>query len=135
MIDLHPDANLPWLAVLCVAMVIAFVGSFAVGLGPIAWVYTSEIFPLRLRAQGASLAAGTNRIMSAVVTMSSLSLYNTITVAGSFYLYAAISVVTWVFIYMLLPETRGRSLEEMQVLFGGEKLKGREDERKRSVDC
>ena len=134
-IDRHPDANLPWLAVLCVAMVIAFVGSFAVGLGPIAWVYTSEIFPLRLRAQGASLAAGTNRIISAVVTMSSLSLYNTITVAGSFYLYAAISAVTWVFIYLLLPETRGRSLEEMQVLFGGEKLKGREDERKSLVDC
>ncbi|XP_074561795.1 polyol transporter 5-like [Curcuma longa] len=109
-----------WAVVLCIVTELTFVGSFSIGLGPIAWVYSSEIFPLRLRAQGASLGAAMNRLMSGAVTMSFLSLYKAISIAGSFYLYAGVASAGWVFFYVFLPETRGRSLEDMEELFGKE---------------
>ncbi|CAN6356283.1 unnamed protein product [Urochloa humidicola] len=99
------------------AAVVAFVVAFSVGLGPLAWVYSSEILPLRLRGQGAGLGTAMNRIMSGVVTMTFISLYQAITMAGAFYLYAAVAAASFVFVYVCLPETRGRSLEDMEELF------------------
>ncbi|WVZ90379.1 hypothetical protein U9M48_036686 [Paspalum notatum var. saurae] len=99
------------------AAIVAFVVTFSVGFGPLAWVYSSEVLPLRLRAPGAGLGTAMNRIMSGVVTMTFLSLYQAITMAGVFYLYAAIAAASFVFIYACLPETRGRSLEDMEELF------------------
>jgi sugar porter (SP) family MFS transporter len=104
-------------ASLSFAAVVAFVVSFSVGLGPLAWVYSSEILPLRLRGQGAGLGTAMNRIISGVVTMTFISLYQAITMAGAFYLYAAIAAASFVFVYACLPETRGRSLEDMEELF------------------
>lgn len=104
-------------AAVSVAAVVAFVVAFSVGLGPLAWVYSSEILPLRLRGQGAGLGTAMNRIMSGVVTMTFISLYQAITMAGAFYLYAAIAAASFVFVYACLPETRGRSLEDMEELF------------------
>ncbi|RLN31000.1 polyol transporter 5-like [Panicum miliaceum] len=100
-----------------VAAVVAFVVAFSVGLGPLAWVYSSEILPLRLRGQGAGLGTAMNRVMSGVVTMTFISLYQAITMAGAFYLYAAVAAASFVFVYACLPETRGRSLEDMEELF------------------
>ncbi|PKI58806.1 hypothetical protein CRG98_020796 [Punica granatum] len=107
-----------WALVLCIAMVLAFVGTFSMGLGPIAWVYSSEIFPLRLRAQGASIGVGMNRLMSGIISMTFISLYKAITISGAFFLFAAVAAISWVFFYVMLPETRGRTLEDMEVLFG-----------------
>ncbi|KAJ4751272.1 Sorbitol transporter [Rhynchospora pubera] len=124
-IDSNPGKKLTWAGALSITSVLTFTASFASGYGPLAWVYSSEIFPLRLRAQGASIGTAVNRIMSGVVTMTFLSLYKAITLAGSFYLYASIAALGALFIYFFLPETRGRSLEDMEELFGkvaGEKV-------------
>jgi hypothetical protein len=80
-------------------------------------VYSSEILPLRLRGQGAGLGTAMNRVMSGIVTMTFISLYGAITMAGTFYLYAAVAAASFVFIYTCLPETRGRNLEDMEQLF------------------
>ncbi|CAN6356284.1 unnamed protein product [Urochloa humidicola] len=100
-----------------VSAVVAYVVFFSMGLGPMAWVYSSEILPLRLRGQGAGLGTAMNRIMCAVVIMTFISLYKAVTMAGAFYLYAAIAAAAFVFVYTCLPETRGRSLEDMEELF------------------
>jgi hypothetical protein len=110
-----------------IASVLTFVASFSIGMGPIAWVYSSEIFPLRLRAQGCALGTAMNRIMSGAITMSFYSLSDKITLAGSFYLYASVAAAGWVFMFCFLPETRGRSLEDTEVLFGGGDEAGKED--------
>jgi len=59
-----------------------------------------------------------NRLLSGIITMTFLSLYNAITIGGAFFLFMGVAIVSWVFFYTLLPETQGRTLEEMQVLFG-----------------
>lgn len=117
-IDQHPATKIPWAVGLCVSSVLFYVAFFSIGQGPITWVYTSEIFPIRLRAQGVSIGVALNRTMSGIIGMTFISLYKAITIGGSFFLYMGIATVGWVFFYTCLPETRGKSLEEIGMLFG-----------------
>ncbi|XP_071675512.1 polyol transporter 5 [Lolium perenne] len=118
MLDRRPESEAKALGAVSIAAMLSFVASFASGLGPVAWVYCSEIYPLRLRAQAAAIGTGLNRLMGGATTMSFLSLTHTITIAGAFYLYACIAAAGWVFMYFFLPETMGRSLEDTGKLFG-----------------
>ncbi|XP_062187656.1 polyol transporter 5-like [Phragmites australis] len=114
----HPDAKIPWAVALCIASILAYVSFFSIGLGPIAGVYTSEIFPLRVRALGFAVGVSCNRVTSGVISMTFLSLSKAITIGGSFFLYSGIAALAWVFFFTHFPETRGRTLEEMGKLFG-----------------
>ena len=116
----HPGAKIPWAVALCILSILAYVSFFSIGLGPMASVYTSEIFPLRVRALGFAVGAASNRVTSGVISMTFLSLSKAITIGGSFFLYAGIAGLAWVFFFTYLPETRGRTLEEMGRLFGME---------------
>ncbi|KAF5188264.1 Polyol transporter, partial [Thalictrum thalictroides] len=62
-IDQNPEQKYVWALALCIAMVLVYVAFFSIGLGPITWVYSSEIFPLRLRAQGTSVGVAVNRVV------------------------------------------------------------------------
>ncbi|KAB2043363.1 hypothetical protein ES319_D01G011300v1 [Gossypium barbadense] len=129
----HSEAKLTWAIALCITMVLSFVAFFAIGMGPIAGIYTSEIFPLKLRAQGISLGVAVNRVTSGIIAMTFLSLYQAITIGGAFFLFAGIAAVGWLFFNICLPETRGKTLEETERLFG--KLVGwREVDKKMKED-
>ncbi|XP_058113650.1 polyol transporter 5-like [Magnolia sinica] len=106
-----------WAIVLSVISVCAYVSFFSIGLGPITWVYSSEIFPMRLRAQGSSIAISVNRIVSGMVAMTFLSISKAISFGYTFFIFGAISLLGAIFFYVFLPETKGKSLEEMGVLF------------------
>ncbi|XP_020214236.1 polyol transporter 5 isoform X2 [Cajanus cajan] len=114
----HSRTTLTWAVGLSLAAVLSYVAFFSIGSGPITWVYSSEIFPLRLRAQGVAIGAMVNRVTSGVISMTFLSLYKAITIGGAFFLFAGIAVAAWVFHYTLLPETRGKTLEEIEGSFG-----------------
>ncbi|XP_038723887.1 polyol transporter 5-like [Tripterygium wilfordii] len=114
----HNHQKVPWAVGLSFASVLGVVGSFSMGFGPIPWVYSSEIFPLRLRAQGMAMGVGANRLTSGVLSMTFISMYNTMTIGGAFFFYAVIAIVSWIFFFFCLPETQGRTLEEMEELFG-----------------
>ncbi|XP_068461734.1 probable polyol transporter 3 [Phaseolus vulgaris] len=116
MVD-HSSEKLLWALSLSIVATYAYVAFFNIGLGPVTWVYSSEIFPLRLRAQGASIGVAVNRTMNAVVSMSFISVYKAITIGGSFFMFAAVSILAWFFFYFFLPETKGVPLEEMEMLF------------------
>ena len=116
MVD-RSSEKLLWALSLSIVAIYAYVAFFNVGLGPVTWVYASEIFPLKLRAQGASIGVAVNRTMNAVVSMSFISVYKAITIGGSFFMFAGISIVAWVFFYFFLPETKGVPLEEMEMVF------------------
>ncbi|GBG60523.1 hypothetical protein CBR_g5698 [Chara braunii] len=111
-------SGLRFAAAVAVAGICAFVSFFSIGLGPITWVLTSEVFPLRLRAQAMVLGVIVNRIVSGVVAMTFLSLNNAITPAGTFFGYAILSFLGTLFFFFLLPETKGVSLELIGTLFG-----------------
>ncbi|CAO2142500.1 unnamed protein product [Urochloa humidicola] len=100
-----------------VVSVLAFMAAFSVGLGPVAGTYSAEIMPLRVRAQGASLGIAVNRLTCALVSMTFISLAEVITMPGCFFLYAGVAAAACVFVYVRMPETRRRSLEDMDVLF------------------
>ncbi|KAK3139889.1 hypothetical protein QOZ80_5AG0392220 [Eleusine coracana subsp. coracana] len=106
-----------WAAATCVAAAVTFMATFSLGFGPVIWIYQSEVLPLRLRAQGTGVGTALNRMLSAVVGMTFISMYKAVGMAGSFYIFAAFSAVAWVFVYACLPETKGKSLEEMEALF------------------
>ncbi|XP_057503312.1 LOW QUALITY PROTEIN: putative polyol transporter 1 [Actinidia eriantha] len=114
----HSDTKLIWAIALAIASVLAYVATFSIGMGPITWVYSSEIFPLRLRAQGTSIGVAVNRVMSGTISMTFLSFSKAITIGGVFFFFTGVAIAGWVFFYTLLPETQGKTLEEMQVLFG-----------------
>lgn len=102
------------LAILAVCGNVAF---FSIGIGPVCWVLTSEIFPLKVRAQASALGAVGNRLSSGLVAMSFLSMSEAISVAGVFFIFSAISALSIVFVYYCVPETKGKSLEEIELLF------------------
>ncbi|CAI8616873.1 unnamed protein product [Vicia faba] len=114
----NSHATLTWAIWLSIAAVLSYAGTFSIGSGPITWVYSSEIFPLRLRAQGVSIGAMMNRLTSGVISMTFLSLSKTITIGGAFFLFAGIATIAWIFHYTLLPETHGKTLEEIEGSFG-----------------
>ncbi|KAF8031432.1 hypothetical protein BT93_D0595 [Corymbia citriodora subsp. variegata] len=104
-------------SLLAILSVCGYVAFFSVGIGPICWVVSSEIFPLRYRAQAAALGAAGNRVCSGLITMSFLSVSRAITVAGTFFVFAALSAASVAFVYIHVPETRGKSLEQIESLF------------------
>ena len=82
---LEHSSNKPtWAIVVCVVAVCANVSFFSIWLGPITWVYTSEIFPMRLRAHVSSLAMSVNRLVNGVIAMTFLMISNKTTFGGMF---------------------------------------------------
>ena len=114
---------------LSILFVCGNVAFFSVGLGPVCWVLTSEIFPLRVRAQASALGAVANRVCSGLVAMSFLSVSEAISVAGTFFVFAAISALAIAFVVTLVPETKGKSLEQIEMMFQNEyEIQGKEME-------
>ena len=114
----HSHTKLNWAVGLVIATVLSSVAAFSIGAGPIAGIYCSEIFPLRLRAQGVATGIAVNRVTSGVISMTFLSLTKAITIGGAFFLYAGITSIGWIFFFVMLPETRGKTLEEIEGSFG-----------------
>ncbi|XP_049360544.1 probable polyol transporter 6 [Solanum verrucosum] len=109
--------KLIWTLVLSIITTYSYVAFFNVGLAPVTWVYTAEIFPLRYRGLGVGIGVAVNRLMNATVSMTFLSMMSAMTIAGTFFMFAGISIIALIFFYYFLPETKGKSLEEMEALF------------------
>ncbi|KAK3143349.1 hypothetical protein QOZ80_4AG0299260 [Eleusine coracana subsp. coracana] len=105
---------------LAILTVCGFVAFFSVGIGPINMVLSSEIFPLRLRAQAVGIGFALNRMISGAVAMSFLSICNAVSVAGAFTGFAVVSALSVAFVHLLVPETRGKTLEQIESMFGGD---------------
>ncbi|MFI0470745.1 sugar porter family MFS transporter [Saccharopolyspora sp. 5N102] len=99
---------------LSVLTLMVFVGAFAIGLGPVFWLINAEIYPLRLRAKAAGMATMTIFGSNALVSATFLPLVDALGQAGVFWLYASITVLAVGFIYFRVPETKGRTLEEIE---------------------
>jgi sugar porter (SP) family MFS transporter len=95
-------------ALLCI---LAYIVSFAVGVGPVFWVLAAEIFPARERAAGASIATAVNWFANFLVGLMFLPLAGAIGQGPTFWIFAAVCALGFVFVYRKVPETKGRALE------------------------
>ncbi len=122
-----------WLALVAL---LVYIAGFAVGLGPVFWLMISEIFPLRVRGAAMSVSTVGNWLANFAISLTFLSLVSAIHPYGTFWVYAALGVVALVFFYSKVPETRDRSLEEIQRDLGAdvEDDAGDRDDDERSED-
>ena len=102
---------LVWIAVISM---MAYVASFAISLGPIFWLLISEIYPLKIRSSSEGLAAAFNWGSNLLVSLTFLTLLQMIGAASTFWLYGLFAVAAWIFSYFRVPETKGRTLEEIE---------------------
>ncbi|KAF9618279.1 hypothetical protein IFM89_000914 [Coptis chinensis] len=107
------ELSLEWVPVLALTGILAYIGSFSVGMGAIPWVIMSEIFPINIKATAGSLVALVNWLASWIVSLSFNFLFSWSS-SGTFFLFAAVNALAIIFIAKLVPETKGRTLEEIQ---------------------
>ena len=104
---------LKFTGLLALVCLIAYVASFAVGLGPVFWLMISEIFPLKVRSPAMSLSAVGNWTSNFLVSSFFLTLVGAISREGTFWLYAGLGVLALICFLARVPETKGRSIEEI----------------------
>jgi sugar porter (SP) family MFS transporter len=100
--------------VIVLIFVLTYVACFAVGVGTGTWVLMSEICPTRVRGRAMSVATVFLWCGTLLVTLTFLSLVNLFTAAGVFLLYAIVSIAAFLFVWRGVPETKGRTLEEIE---------------------
>ncbi|CAO3612096.1 unnamed protein product [Mucor hiemalis] len=105
----------------CIVMVYVFVAGFAYSWGPCGWVYPAEIYPLSIRAKGTSITTAANWLMNFIISLFVPIMLTTIT-WGTYIFFGCCCAVMAACVFLFYPETKGRSLEEMDVVFSGSVL-------------
>ena len=101
----------PWVIL---ALVVAFVGSMQTFLNVAVWVYLSEVFPLHMRGFGIGVSVFMLWVANGVLALYFPSLVDAVGITGTFFLFAGFGVLSLIFVYTQVPETRGRTLEALE---------------------
>ncbi|ORX53198.1 general substrate transporter [Hesseltinella vesiculosa] len=102
----------------CVAIIYVYCGIFAFSWGPVAWLIPSEIFPLRVRAKAMAITSSSHWMNNFIIGFITPSLLER-SPSAMYYMFAGFGVTAVAFVYFFLPETKGASLEEIDLLLGG----------------
>ena len=108
----HPGESSPWV----LASILIFVAFYAVSLGPVTWVFVSEIFPTRLRGLAVSLCMVAMYLADFAVTFLFPAMMDRLG-RTSFMVFAAVCAAAALFTLGMVPETRGKSLEEIEAMW------------------
>ena len=100
-----------------VVALLLYVGAYQVSFGPISWLIVGEVFPLSIRGQALALATLTNFASNFVVSLCIPSLQETLGPAGLYFAFCGIGCVALYTIYATVPETKGKSLEEIEEMW------------------
>ncbi|KAG5410101.1 hypothetical protein IGI04_006420 [Brassica rapa subsp. trilocularis] len=112
-----PDSDMySMLSILSVVGVVAMVVSFSLGMGPIPWLIMSEILPVNIKGLAGSIATLANWFFSWLITMTA-NLLLAWSSGATFTIYGVVCAFTVVFVTLWVPETKGKTLEELQALF------------------
>lgn len=104
-------AQLDWIPLVCVLI---FTVAFSIGVGPIAWLLISELYPLEYRGLGGAITSSFSYACAFVSVKTFVDLEAAFGLHGAFWIYALVSFLGLVFVLVFVPETRGRGLEEMR---------------------
>merc|ERR1712072_1560178 len=111
-------ANLPGVSapnIVVLLAMFAYIGGYQIGFGPIAWLIISEVFPLDVRGPAVSVAVVSNFFWNLVVTFAFKSEIKAIGDCATFAIFAALTLYSIVFVHYHVPETRGLTLEQIEV--------------------
>lgn len=100
-------------SILVVAVICLFVVAFGWSWGPLGWTIPSEIFPLEIRSAGQSITVAVNLLFTFIIAQTFLSLLCAFKF-GIFLFFSGWITVMTIFVYVLLPETKGIPIEEMK---------------------
>ncbi|MCI4390421.1 hypothetical protein PGIGA_G00122550 [Pangasianodon gigas] len=106
----HDAGKFNWIILFCMMAVVA---AFSMGFGPMTWVVLSEIFPADVRGRAFAFSSCFNWTANLIVTFSFLNVIDVMGLSGTFFAYGVITVAAVVFIYLLLPETKGKALQDI----------------------
>ena len=109
-----PDARTGWLTAICIFIFMAF---FAVGPGVCVWLALSELMPTRIRSNGMSVALLINQAVSTTIAATFLPTVGKYGYSTMFFLFAGCTVVYFITAAFFLPETKGKTLEEIEEHF------------------
>jgi SP family galactose:H+ symporter-like MFS transporter len=105
------SGSLGWIAEISLML---YVGAFAIGLGPVFWLLISEIYPLKIRGVAMSVATSANWGANLFVALTFLTLIQTTGRSSTFWIYGLVGIGAWLFTWFYVPETKGRSLEDIE---------------------
>ena len=94
--------------------ILAYIFGYAVGLGPISWIIISEIYPLAIRSKAMAMTIMINNAAAFLITTSFLTLLQWLNKPYTFWLFSLIAFIGFVFVFIVVPETKQKSLEEIQ---------------------
>jgi len=114
----HKTSLGPSLGPVAIICLMIYIACFAFSLGAIAWILVAEVFPLRVRGRGVAAATLGSGISNFIVSITFLSLIETIGSARTFAIYGVMSILTLLFVRFIVPETCGRDLESISVVTG-----------------
>ncbi|RVX22148.1 Sugar transporter ERD6-like 16 [Vitis vinifera] len=104
---------LDWVPVLAIGGVLLYIASFSIGMGAVPWVIMSEIFPINVKGAAGSLVVLVNWLGAWVVSYT-FNFLMSWSPTGTFSIYAGFSAMTILFVAKIVPETKGKTLEEIQ---------------------
>ncbi len=102
---------LKWVSI---GSLLLYIASFAISLGPVAWLIVAEIYPLKIRGLAMSIATFSNWGFNFIVAGTFLTIVQKLGASTAFWIYAVLSILGWVFCYFYVPETKGHKLEDIE---------------------
>jgi sugar porter (SP) family MFS transporter len=105
---------LKWQGIQVPVFLFLFIASHAIGQGAVIWVFISEIFPNHLRAGGQAFGSSVHWILAAVIPSMIPFLFSTICAGTVFLIFTVMMVFQLIFVIFMMPETKGKTLEELQ---------------------
>lgn len=114
--DVANVQNLGWLPILALCV---FIIMFSFGFGPVPWLMMGELFAQDIKGFAAALAGTTNWLLAFLITKTFNNLRMSLGSGFTFWLFSGLTLLGAVFVFMFLPETKGKSLQEIQDIMSG----------------
>lgn len=117
--NLEIAETLGWLPLtsLCVYLI-----AFAIGYGPVPWLMLSEIYSTEYNAFASPITGAFNWTLAFIITVTFGSISNAIGIGQTFWIFAGLSVLGTIFTFLFVPETKGKSMADIQRMLNGEKI-------------
>lgn len=116
----HDVSNVSWIPLLSFA---AFIVIFSIGFGPIPWLMVGELFTSKMKSAASAVTAMCNWTLAFLVTKCFQDMVDLMGISSSFATFGVISLMGTVFVSTMVPETKGRSVEEIQIELCGTRIR------------